>query len=57
MDNEVIKMMREIFNERIDGASSVDVYIAWTTARDVVEYAMANNIDCLKEFRWRGEEE
>ena len=55
MDNETIKLMRKIFDERIDDASSPDVYIAWTSARDVVEYALANNIDVLKQFEYKEE--
>lgn len=50
MTNEALTILRHIFDARIDNASNYDVYIAWTSARDIVEYALADNIECLKEF-------
>lgn len=50
MSNETLKIMRHIFNARIDNAIDYSAYIAWTSARDIIEYALANNIECLKEF-------
>lgn len=50
MSEEIIKIMRHIFNARIDNANDYSAYVAWTSARDIVEYALANNIECLKEF-------
>lgn len=50
MSEEIIKIMRHIFNARIDNANDYSAYIAWTTARDIVEYALADNIECLKEY-------
>ena len=46
---EAIAILRHIFDARIDRAGRDD-YVAWTTARDVVEYALANNIECLSQF-------
>lgn len=50
MSKEAIEIMRHIFDVRIDNSRSVDVYQAWCSARDVVEYALANDIDVLKQF-------
>lgn len=50
MKKETLKMMRHIFDARIDNAADASAYEAWTSARDIVEYALADNFDCLKEF-------
>lgn len=50
MLDETLKIMRHIFDARIDNAIDYSAYIAWTSARDIIEYALANNIECLKEF-------
>jgi len=50
MSEEIIKILRHIFNAHIDNANDDSAYIAWTSARDIVEYALANNIECLKEY-------
>ena len=47
---EALKMLRHIFDARIDNADDDSAYIAWTSARDIVEYALADNLECLKEF-------
>ena len=54
MSKEAIEIMRHIFEARIDNSRSVDAYQAWCIARDVVEYALANDIDVLKEFDYLG---
>lgn len=46
----VVETLRHILDARIDNASDYTTYIAWTSARDIFEYALANNFDCLKEF-------
>lgn len=46
----VVETLRHILNARIDNASDAASYTAWTSARDIFEYALANNFDCLKEF-------
>lgn len=51
MYDETIKLLREILDERIDTAYEDNVYLAWCTARDIIEYALVNNIECLKEFK------
>lgn len=50
MSEEILKVLRHIFDARIDNADDYSAYIAWTSARDIVEYALANNLECLKEF-------
>ena len=47
---KVVETLRHILDARIDNASDQTAYIAWTSARDIFEYALANNFDCLKEF-------
>lgn len=48
---ECVKILRHIFDARIDNAAkNNDAYIAWASAKDIVEYALAGNMDCLKEF-------
>lgn len=49
MSNEAIEILRHIFDARIDNADA-ETYIAWTSARDIVEYALADNIECLRQF-------
>lgn len=51
MYNETIELLREILDERIDASKDTDVYLAWCTARDIIEYALVNNVECLKEFK------
>lgn len=46
----VVETLRHILDARIDNASDAASYTAWTSARDIFEYALANNFDCLKEF-------
>ncbi len=50
MPDEILKVLRHIFDARIDNADDYSAYIAWTSARDIVEYALADNLECLKEF-------
>ena len=46
---ECVKTLRHIFDARIDNCSSEN-YVAWTSARDIIEYALAGNMECLKEY-------
>lgn len=46
----VVETLRHILDARIDNASDAASYTAWTSARDIFEYALANNFECLKEF-------
>ena len=43
---ECAKVLRHIFDARIDHCNAEN-YIAWTSARDIVEYALAGNYECL----------
>lgn len=47
---ECVEILRHIFDARIDNALTHEAYIAWTSARDIIEYAFAGNYECLKEF-------
>lgn len=49
ISSEIVDTLRHIFDARIDHCSAEN-YIAWTTARDIVEYALANNLECLQQF-------
>lgn len=49
ISSEIVDTLRHIFDARIDHCSAEN-YIAWTSARDIVEYALAGNYECLKEF-------
>lgn len=51
MCDETKAMLREILDERIDNAPNTDNYLIWCSARDIIEYALADNIECLKEFK------
>ena len=44
-----VEILRHIFDARIDHCNAEN-YIAWTSARDIVEYVLAGNYECLKEF-------
>ena len=50
MTDETLRVLRHIFDARIDHATSADSYTAWTSARDIVEYALADNLECLVQF-------
>lgn len=47
---ECVEILRHIFDARIDNALTHEAYIAWTSARDIVEYALADNLECLRQF-------
>ena len=50
MTNETWGVLRHISDARIDHAIDANSYIGWTSARDIVEYALADNLDCLAQF-------
>lgn len=50
ISTQVVQILRHIFDARIDNACNPDQYTAWTSARDIVEYALANNIEYLSQF-------
>ena len=49
LSNEIVATLRHILDARIDHCDAEN-YIAWTSARDIVEYALAGNYECLNEF-------
>ena len=50
MSDEILMTLRHIFDARIDNAADDSAYTAWTSARDIVEYALAGNLECLRQF-------
>ena len=52
VSEETVKLMREILDARIDNATDHDSYVDWCTARDLFEYALVNNTECLREFNY-----
>ena len=50
MTDETLRVMRHIFDARIDNVTNINSYLAWTSARDIVEYALADNLECLTQF-------
>jgi len=50
MSEEILKILRHILDARIDNADDYSACIAWKSARDIIEYALADNIECLKQF-------
>lgn len=47
---ECAKVLRHILDARIDNATDTSAYYAWTSARDIVEYALADNLEGLSQF-------
>ena len=50
MTDETLRVLRHIFDARIDNVTNISSYLAWTSARDIIEYALADNLDCLAQF-------
>lgn len=50
MTKETLTTLRHILDARIDNADDPSAYIAWTSARDIIEYALADNIECLAQY-------
>ena len=50
MKNETLETLRHILDARIDHAPTQELYTAWTSARDIIEYALADNLECLRQF-------
>ena len=50
MTDETLRVLRHIFDTRINHANNADSYMAWTSARDIVEYALADNLECLAQY-------
>lgn len=49
ISDEIVATLRHILTARIDHCRGEN-YVAWTSARDIVEYALAGNMECLKEY-------
>ena len=50
MTDETLRVLRHIFDARIDNVTNINSYLAWTSARDIVEYALADNLECLAQY-------
>lgn len=50
INSKAVKIARHIFDARIDNAKDRSQYLAYCTARDVFEYVLANNLECLYQF-------
>lgn len=50
MNDEIITTLRHILDARVDNADDVSALTAWRTARNIVEYALADNLECLRQF-------
>lgn len=50
MTNETVKILRHILDTRVDNAWNYEVYVALCNIRDIMEYAIADNIECLRQF-------
>lgn len=49
ISSEIVDTLRHILNARVDNCNPSE-YVSWTSARDIVEYALVGNYECLKEF-------
>lgn len=50
ISNETIEILRHILDARIDNADNNGALSAWYSAKDIIEYALADNIECLRQF-------
>lgn len=50
ISEQVVRTLRHILDARIDNAKDSSAYTAWTSARDIVEYALTNNLEGLSQF-------
>lgn len=50
MSDKVIEVLRHILDARVDNASTPYEYTLLCDIRDIVEYALADNLDCLRQF-------
>ena len=54
MNDEIIATLRHILDARVDNADDISSLMAWESARDIVEYALAGNLECLRQFDYLG---
>lgn len=57
MTDETLRVLRHIFDTRINHANNADSYMAWTSARDILEYALVDYLECLVQFDYLETEE
>lgn len=50
MTKEATAIMWHILDARIDNSKSLDEYFVLCTIRDCFGYAVADNLECLREF-------
>lgn len=50
MTDETLRVLCHIFDARIYHATNADSYTARTSARDIVEYALLDYLECLVQF-------
>ena len=50
ISDETIEVLRHIIQARFDNSHTKDKILAWGTARDIIEYALADNLDALRQF-------
>lgn len=50
MKSETLSTLRHILDARIDNKQSREALIAWYTARDIIEYALADNTEALAQY-------
>lgn len=50
MKEESIKILRHILNARIDNAESRDSCFMWRNVKNLLEYALEDNIEVLRQF-------
>ena len=50
LDQKTVALVRHILTARIDHSTKASQYMAYHTARDVFEYALAGNIEALYQY-------
>lgn len=50
VNSDCLRTLRHILAARIDHAWNSSTYVAWTSARDIIEYALANNYEALSQY-------
>lgn len=50
MTKKTILTLRHILTARIDHAPTQEAYVIWCSARDIIEYALAENYEALVQY-------
>lgn len=50
MTTQTLTILRHILDARIDNEQSHEALLAWYSARDIIEYALADNIEALAQY-------